>query len=236
MWWTKTARSALLLAASAAALAGCAGGQTGPHGATPQVADAPTPLDQYAITVAPHPEELALAPHGYDLSPAQKDALAVFASRWRETGTEIITVQSPTSASGCRCDPRATARAAMDMLVGLGVPATVIRLADYDGGGRPDAPVVARYLRNVASTADCSTHWSNLSSTYDNAAGAHYGCAQTQNIAAMVADPRDFTRPSPSTPADATRRSFVLDKYRQGQLTASLREDQALGTVSQAVH
>ena len=38
------------------------------------------------------------------------------------------------------------------------------------------------------------------------------------------------------TPADAQRRGTVLDKYRQGQLTSSARDDQATGTVSKAVN
>ena len=235
MWWTKPARSALLLAACSAALCACAGGQTGPRGATAQIPDAPTPLDQYAINVAPRNEELALAPHGYGLSDAQRSALVEFARRWREAGTETVVVQSP-AASGCGCDPRATARAAAAALQGLGVPPALLRLSDYDAGGRPDAPVIARYTRFVATADDCSNRWSNLVSTYDNAVTAHFACATTRNMAAMVADPRDFLRPSPDTPADNGRRAVVLDKYRQGQITASAKDDQASGTVSQAVH
>lgn len=236
MWWTKTARSALLLAASAAVLASCAAGKTAPSGAKPQVANAATPLDQYAIAVAAHPEELALAPHAFGLSQAQREALADYVSRWRERGSETITVQAPTSGLGCGCDPRTTARAALSALAEMGVPASLLRLGDYDGGGQPGAPVIARYARYAASTDDCRSHWSNLSSSFDNSVSSHFGCASTQNFAAMVADPRDFLRPTPSDPADATRRGQVLEKYRQGQLTSSTREDQALGTVSQAVH
>ena len=235
MWWTKPARSALLLAACSAALAACAGGQTGPHGAVAQIPDAPTPLDQYGIAVAPKNEELALAPHGYGLSDAQRSALAEFARRWREAGTETVVVQAP-AASGCGCDPRATARAAAAALQGLGVPPALLRVSQYDAGGRLDAPVIARYTRFVASADDCSARWSNLVSTSDNSVSAHFACTTTRNMAAMIADPRDLLRPAPESPADNGRRAIVLDKYRQGQITSSVKDDQANGTVSQAVH
>ncbi len=235
MWWTRTARSALLIVASSAALAACAGGQTAPRGAIAQIPDAKTPLDQYGIEVGPQNEELALAPHGYGLSDAQRDALATFARRWREAGTEVVTLTAPTR-SGCGCDPHATARAAIATLQGLGVPPSLLRIADYDAGGHADAPVIARYTRFVASTDDCSGRWSNLSSTFDNGVTAHLACATTRNMAAMIADPRDLLRPAPDSPADNGRRAVVLDKYRQGQITSSAKDDQANGTVSQAVH
>jgi len=235
MWWTRPARNALLIVASSAALAACVSGQTAPHGAVAQSPDARTPLDQYPITVAPQDEELALAPHGYGLSEAQRTALGDFARRWREAGTETVTVQAP-RASGCSCDPRATARAAVAVLQGLGLPPSLLKLADYDAQGRPDAPVIAHYTRYVAFSDDCTNRWSNLVSTYDNAVSAHFACATTRNMAAMVADPRDFLRPAPDTPADNGRRAVVLDKYRLGQVTTSAKDDQANGTVSQAVH
>ena len=235
MWWIKPARSALVLAAASAALAACATGQTGPKGAVAQNPDAATPLDQYAISVSPQNEELALAPHAYGLSEAQRAALASFARRWREAGTETVVVQAP-AASGCGCDPRATARAAAVELQGLGVPPSLLKLADYDAGGRPDAPVIARYTRYVASADDCSNRWGNLVSTYDNSVTSHFACATTRNMAAMIADPRDLLRPSPDAPADNGRRAVVLDKYRLGQITSSAKDDQANGTVSQAVH
>ena len=236
MWSTKPARSASLLLMLAAALAGCStGGRVGPRGALPEVVNAPTPLDQYAIKVAPQDEQVALAPHAFGLSQAQRAALADFAARWREAGTETVTIDAP-SVAACGCDPHATARAALAALQGLGVPPSLLKIGEYDPAGRPNAPVLAHYARFVASTDDCSKRWSNLVSTADNTVTSHFACATTQNIAAMVADPHDFLRPAPTTPADNGRRAVVLDKYRQGQITSSVKDDQASGTVSQAVH
>ncbi len=236
MWSTKSARSASALMVLATLLAGCAAsGRVGPRGALPEVPNAPTPLDQYAIKVAPQDEQVALAPHAYGLSEAQRAALTEFARGWRQAGTEVVTVEAPALAS-CGCDPHATARAAAAALQGLGVPPSLLKIADYDPQGRPNAPVIAHYSRFTASTDDCSKRWSNLVSTADNSVTAHFACATTQNIAAMVADPHDFLRPAADSPADNGRRAVVLDKYRQGQITSSVKDDQASGTVSQAVH
>ena len=74
-----------------------------------------------------------------------------------------------------------------------------------------------------------------MAATGQNRAYAHFGCADAANLAAMVADPHDLTRPKTETPYDATRRETVLGKYRKGELTSSQKDDQATGAISQAV-
>ena len=51
------------------------------------------------------------------------------------------------------------------------------------------------------------------------------GCASQRNLAAMVANPSDLVQPRPETPAYTGRRTFALDKYRQGQATATTYPD-----------
>jgi pilus assembly protein CpaD len=63
----------------------------------------------------------------------------------------------------------------------------------------------------------------------------NFGCAVTANMAAQIANPADLARPQHATPADAARRSLVLDKYRKGQITSSEKDDQAKGVVSDAI-
>lgn len=197
-------------------------------------AAATTPLDQYPVRAVERPEELALAvhPHG-GLSPAQDAALAGFARTWREAGgVSAVVIQSPSSGGP---DAQLSAQAAADRLVSLGVAPAALRLGPYDAGPGPDAAVIARFDRLVADAPDCSTGWDNLTSTRDNGASAHFGCANARNFAAMLADPRDLRAPRPMTPADAGRRALVLDNYRRGQVTASAKDDQANGAVSRTV-
>ena len=51
----------------------------------------------------------------------------------------------------------------------------------------------------------------------------------------MVADPRDLMGPQPMDPGDTQRRMTVLEKYRAGEPTPTVRIDAQEGAVSEAV-
>lgn len=241
MWWTDQARAAargplLLLACAGVAaggLAGCADAPTPPVAA---VAPSKTPLDQYPIAVDPTPERVALSIHATGLSAAQRAALSDFVRRWREDGgEEPVTVDVPHGGREA-ADPRAAAGGVSRALVAYGLPASVLRLADYDAAGRDGAPVVARFARFTAQVPDCTRGWDNLTSTVKNRVSTHFGCSGAANLAAQVADARDLVRPAESMPADSARRAAVLEKYRQGVVTSSAKDAQAAGVVSSAVN
>ena len=227
MWSIKPA-AFLVASAACLSLGACAAGDK------PEIANAKTPLDQYAVRVTETPERLALSVHRGGLSSKQEAALTDFAQRWHESGAEAITVETPQN-SPEEGDPRSTALAVGVALTRMGVPEARIRIIDVDAGGSDKAPVVARYARLQAVGPDCSGHWSNLVATNANAVTSHFGCAVTANFAAQLADARDLARPAASEPADGVRRGVVLDKYRQGLITSSARDEQANGAVSSAV-
>ena len=227
---TERLRPLAVLAALLALAAGCA------HAPPTNGRDAKAvmPLDQYPIKAVERPEQVALAvhPHGA-LSSAQEAALAGFAQTWREAGGEArVTIEAP-SAGGP--DAQLSAQAAADRLVSLGVAPSALRLGAYDPGPEPGAPVVARFDHLTADAPDCSKGWDNLVATKDNNVSTHFGCANARNFALMLADPHDLQGPRPMTPADAGRRANVLDNYRKGAVTASAKDDQANGAVSQRV-
>lgn len=225
MWSTSARRLILVAGLSGLALAGCA------SAGRPEIADARLPTEQFAVGVTEAPERLALSVHGGGLSDRQDAALTAFAQKWHESGADAIVVESPAN-SPEEGDPRAAAANVAAALARMGVPESRVRLTEYDAGGAPGAPVVARYTALQAVGPDCSSHWGNLTSTNSNAVSSHFGCAAVANFAAMVADPRDLARPAAAQPADGLRRATVLDKYRQGLITSSQKDDQASGTVS----
>lgn len=235
---TRLSCAAALLAG--AALAGCA---TAPPradkaAANPRnfVPDAVTPLDQYAVTLDHAQEQVALSVHPTGVSANQRKALQAFAERWRDGGgVEAMSVQAPVN-SAEPADARAAAQAVAALLQALGVPSSRLQLAQYDGGGRPGAPVLVRYERDEAKGPDCRDGWENLMSTRKNATGKHFGCAGAANLAAMIANPHDLEHPAPTAPADSVRRSVVLDKYRLGQTTASQKDPQAAGVLDGGVN
>ncbi|CAN5158075.1 hypothetical protein BH09PSE2_BH09PSE2_11130 [soil metagenome] len=228
MWSIKSAAPLFVATAFVLTLSACAPGDK------PEIANALTPLDQYAVKVVETPERLALSVHSGGLSAKQDAALTDFAQRWHESGAEAITVEVPQN-SPEDGDPRAAASAVASALTRMGVPDARVRLIDVDAGGAAHAPTVSRYARLQAVGPDCSGHWSNLTSTKKNDVTSHFGCAITANFAANLADARDLARPAATEPADGVRRGVVLDKYRQGQVTSSPKDEQANGAVSTAV-
>ena len=222
-------RSLASTALATALLAGCA---TAPADKTAKAPEPVTPTQVYAPTVTQAPEQVAFAVHPQGLSPNQKAALADFAGRWRDNGGGVMTLRTPVN-SGVPALSRRTADAMSAYLVHLGVPADHMRLAGYDAGHAPNAPVLASFERYESVGPDCSQGWDNLTSTKNNTVSTHFGCAATANFAQMIANPRDLVVPSATDPADNSRREYVLGKYRQGAITSTSRDDQASGTVTQ---
>ena len=56
---------------------------------------------------------------------------------------------------------------------------------------------------------------------FENQPYWNLGCASQRNLAAMVDNPADLVQPRGETPAYTMRRTTVLDKYRQGESTAT---------------
>jgi pilus assembly protein CpaD len=79
--------------------------------------------------------------------------------------------------------------------------------------------------KSGAYAKDCGNWPKDLTETARNEQYENFGCAQQNNLAAMVANPQDLERPRKQGPADATRRSNVIDKYRQGEATAAAQEE-----------
>jgi pilus assembly protein CpaD len=193
-----------------------------------------TPNEQYKVKVEQTPEQLALGPHADGLSAAQSTALGQFAGLWRDAGEGEIVIKAPTTGDQAAVS-RSTAATQAELTV-LGVPRTVVRVESYEAaGGDTRPPVLVSFQRYTAKGPDCSQGWDNLTSTGENRASTHYGCAIIANFAAQLANPRDALQPTPTDAPDAGRRSTVLELYRKGQLTSTVKDEQASGAVSKVV-
>ena len=227
MWWTESMRLRVMIPglAAATALAACASTGNKPE------KTAVTPTQQYSIEVREAADQVGFSIHPGGLSLKQRAALVAFADRWREAPQAgDIVVQAPAGgdeAAGRERDEIATA------LRAVGIPGERIRSGDYQGAA--GAPVLASFTRLEAHGPDCRAGWDDLSATGANRASTHFGCAEVANLAAQIADPRDLLAPAPTTAADAGRRDTVIGKYRTGQITSSLKDEQATGVVSKAV-
>jgi pilus assembly protein CpaD len=85
--------------------------------------------------------------------------------------------------------------------------------------GNSDARVDVSYIAYTARTQSCGDWSENEAFTLENQTPRNFGCSVQQNIAAMVADPRDLLGPGGQGPVDTARRSAVLDHYEKGEIT-----------------
>jgi len=211
--------------AASALLAGCATATKVPP------KEAINPTDQYPLRASETPGQIRLAAHPQGLSDAQRAAVEDLADRWLQEGGGPVTIRVPNTG----VDPRSaevTSSQTAALLRSLGVPDENIRRVAYDASGEGVAPIVVAYSTYNAEIPRCGLKWENLSTNGQNKPMGNFGCAVSANMAAQIANPADIVQPRAMDPADAGRRTTVIEKYRQGQTTAAATETGATGTIS----
>lgn len=95
------------------------------------------------------------------------------------------------------------------------------------------APQEAYYQRHPiivtksgAHARECGDWPKDLARNGQNNEYQNFGCAQQNNIAAMVANPQDLIKPRAQTPSDPMRRLKVIENYRTGEATSAATEQQ----------
>ena len=194
----------------------------------------PTVLDAYKPRAYPTDAEIQLAVHAQGLSTTQADALAQFAAEWDADQGGVITLRAPDGGPNAGAAFR-TAEGARAFLIRQGVPEDQIAISGYDARGLVDPNLLMTYTHYKVDIPTCGKAWTNLANTMVNEPNANFGCAVHANMTAQLANPGDLVHPRSSTPTDAGRRLTVLDLYRKGQVTSSGKDDNAKGTLSNAV-
>ena len=214
--------------AAALALSGCQSvaqldGHPAPH------PDPVLPSSQYAMTADTQVRTMNFRVER-GLSDNQRHALDQVASRAAWSADAPVDVQIITSG-----DPAAVAagRAMADYLYTHDVADKDLSLKSAPDQASDIVTVNLVFYRT--HHIDCNQTWENLAATGGNQTYENFGCAVTANIAAQVADPRDLDHPHAEDPADASRKSAILDKYRQGKITSADEDENAKGNVSTAI-
>ena len=172
------------------------------------------------------------------LSATQRDDVVALANAWLREGTGIITAEVPARTPNAKA-ARDSYREVHALLVAAGVPARGIAMRSYT----PDDPrlfatIRLNYPKITATAGPCGTWPEDLgpsikNRTYlDNKPYFNLGCSQQRNLAAMVANPSDLVQPHAEGPAYAARRTYMLEKYRQGLSTATINPDADKGKIS----
>ena len=211
-------RIAVTLAAIAAVAAGCQS-----KGTTEMALYEQDYKRRHPILVAEEPEvmDIPVGMKASRLSPQIQRRMRSFVLDYRRTGTGSITIQVP-SGSANEVAAVSAGRSAGHTLRKLGVPAKRIRIAPYQvNDASKVAPLRMAFLKLKATVPECGVWPEDIGRTTTDRAYYNFGCAQQQNLAAMVENPADLIRPRDVTPSDGAQRARVIENYRNGEESTS---------------
>jgi len=206
---TAAALPATVLAIAALGLSACAVDQ----GASGRVAI--TPGSQYGLKAETGADKIALAAHADGLSDAQLQALRALALRRAEVGGGAIVLSLPHGPADAAAEAR-TADAAQTVLRVAGVP---VERSTYESDD-PKAPLLVSFEYAKAAVPHCG-RWDDLTKTGGNDVYSNFGCSVNANMATQIARPSDIDHPRGEDAPDSARRLTVLEKYREGKVTAA---------------
>jgi pilus assembly protein CpaD len=207
---------------AAVALAGCRTvEETGAHVAGWTLVDA---NQRHPILVSQQPATLSIRVTGgaQGLSSAQVAQVSDFLARYRamDSGNSKLVIAVPSGSPNEGAAMRAVAHM-RQLIQEYGFSESTVAMQAYSGGRDATAPIRLAYLRYVAQGPECG-HWpTNLANDPRALPYPNFGCAQQHNLAAQIANPADLLGPRTMAPADADRRSVIMDRYRQGKTTGA---------------
>ena len=168
----------------------------------------------HPIMVEPSYRALKLNWNG-GLSQPEQIQLDGFVSDYIAHGNGSIAVSAPANLGGQEMAGWLAAR-----INALGVSGDKILIASHDAP-QGDMRVEVNYVTYQAKTDKCGDWSDNLAFTLMNDTPKNFGCSVQQNIAAMVADPRDLMGPRGLGESDGARRTTVITNYEQGKITSA---------------
>src|SRR3954451_11758901 len=180
-----------------------------------------------AIQEANHSIDIFVGNSRGGLSASQRSDVVGLAQIWLREGTGAINADVPTGTPNARAAAD-TFREIRAMLATAGVPPRGIIVRNY----RPDDPrqlatIRLNYAKITAVAGPCGVWPDDLGpsvnnpSYFENKPYYNFGCANQRNLAAIVANPSDLVQPRPETQTYTARRTYAIDKYRQGQTTTT---------------
>ena len=169
----------------------------------------------HPITVEPSYRDLKVQfGAGADgMSPEDAAKFDSFLTDYRLHGNGSLGISVPSGASS-----RAAITYFGERAAASGISRDKILVSTHDAANG-DRRVDVSYIAYTARTQSCGDWSENEAFTLENQTPRNFGCSVQQNIAAMVADPRDLLGPGGQGPVDTARRAAVLDHYEKGEIT-----------------
>jgi pilus assembly protein CpaD len=191
--------------------------------------EVPISLDgarNHPIAVEPSFRDLKVAFAGGDISAEDAGKFDAFLADYRIHGNGSLGISVPSGAPS-----RAAITFFAERAAATGISRDKILVTTHDAASG-DARVDVSYIAYTARTQACGDWSENESYTLDNRTPKNFGCSIQQNIAAMVADPRDLLGPGAMGPVDTPRRALVMEHYEKGEVTQAIKAPDQSADVS----
>ena len=173
----------------------------------------------HPITVEPSFRELKVQFAGSADGMNAEDAAKfdAFLADYRVHGNGSLGISVPNGIPG-----RAALTALAERAAATGISRDKILVSTHDVAN-DDNRVDVSYIAYTAHTQACGNWSENEAFTLDNQTPKNFGCSVQQNIAAMVADPRDLLGPGAMGSVDTERRAAVMNHYQKGEITQAAK-------------
>ncbi len=169
------------------------------------------------------------------LTEAQRANVVAFAQKFKASGSSTVAVVAP-SGSPNQAVAAGIAVEIEDVMRQAGVVTGRVDYRVYHAASdERNAPIRIAFSRIAAHTAPCMPWQDQIAVSRENRNYFGFGCATQQNLAAVVDNPLDLLYPRGLTPADAARRSDVLDKYRTGKTFSADLSNEVGGSIARGV-
>jgi len=224
---TKKNSKLVLIAAGFVLATGCASAVNGVEQVGGYEKNHPISVDSQIVSLT-----LNVDPSTQELSNLDSARIRAFADAYTRNGHGPITLTAPSGAA----DDLAGQETAADVrghLHSLGVPWASISGATYRTGGEQSGQLILSYTHYVATASECGI-WKGIRETdRRNLVSPNFGCSAQNNLAAMVADPRDLITPTDMGPVDSMARIRAVQAFREGQVSSVATDNDIQTDVAQ---
>lgn len=208
-------RRAAVLLAMAAAVGGCASYDRN-HMIVGSVPDDYRTRHPIMVSQAEVSEDIVVTPTARELSYRDRAVVLSFASRFKQSGSGQMAILVP---SGSRNEhaARRMAQEALGVLSERGVPASRVSVQFYAAAAHGDSATLRLVYTGLKAEvpSQCGDWNEDIMDTAENRNYRNFGCASQKNLAAMVANPADLLGPRGESEIDATRRTTVINDWRE---------------------
>ena len=165
--------------------------------------------ERYPIEVVKGTVKVNVPTTSSRMSAAQKDAITRFGQQAKNAGANSVSIMRP----GGSMKADSIAGQVTQVLMEQGLSASQLRHGTY--ASSRGGPVSLAFVRKFAKTKKCGNWTDKFTRTGQNLPHADFGCSYQHNLAAQVANPKDFVSPRTMDPSDPMRRERVFDDYRK---------------------